>query len=154
MTDVAFVPATEGHIKECAENMRKQDRAEVMAAYGHSPLEALERAMKHGAIAALADGKVVAVYGISSRSPITRVGSPWMLTTNEVEKHRKLFLKHTKQQVNQWRREYTVMFNYVDARYTQAIRWLKWLGFTVYPAEPFGPYGAPFHRFHMVTEDV
>ena len=41
------------------------------------------------------------------------------------------------------------MFNYVDARHTDAIRWLKWLGFTLHPATPYGPFDLPFHKFTM-----
>lgn len=154
MTNVSFVPTTKEHILECVENIREQDKAEVFAAYGHSPTEALERGTLYGAETALADGRVVAIFGIHTRCPLTHVGSPWMLTTYEVEKHRKLFLKYTKKLVNHWHDTHRYMFNYVDAEYVEAIRWLKWLGFTIHPAEPFGPYRAPFHKFDMVNNNV
>ena len=48
-------------------------------------------------------------------------------------------------------KDYSLLINFVDARHGVAIRWLKWLGFKVFPAKPFGPDKLPFHRFEMRT---
>ena len=39
--------------------------------------------------------------------------------------------------------------NHVDVRNALAIRWLRWLGFTLDPAAPAGPFGFMFHHFWM-----
>ena len=54
--------------------------------------------------------------------------------------------------VDGWRQEFPYMFNYVDVRHKEAIRWLKWLGFTLNEPTPYGPFGLPFHKFHMGEE--
>ena len=51
-----------------------------------------------------------------------------------------------------WREQFPFMFNYVDARHTDAIRWLKWLGFEFDEAAPYGPFDLPFYRFTMGEE--
>jgi len=47
---------------------------------------------------------------------------------------------------------YSHLENWVDARNTKAINWLRWLGFTVHDPVPFGVAGLPFHRFDMRRE--
>ena len=47
---------------------------------------------------------------------------------------------------------YRLLQNHVDARNTEAVRWLGWLGFEMDPALPFGPDQLPFHRFHWEVE--
>ncbi len=49
--------------------------------------------------------------------------------------------------VARWLRTYRVLRNHVDARNSQAIRWLGWLGFTLKPAVPYGVARLPFHPF-------
>lgn len=154
MTKIEVVPTTPEHIRECVAHIRDKDRAEVWAASGRNPEDVLTSGLDHGAHTVFADGKVALIYGLQVSSPITKVGCPWMLTTTEVEKHKKLFLVLTRRMIQHWNKEHRLLFNYVDSRYTEAVRWLKWVGFTVHPAEPFGPFGVPFHRFDMVNEDV
>ena len=38
-----------------------------------------------------------------------------------------------------------VLINYTDARYTKALRWLRWLGFHMHEAVPYGVNGELFH---------
>jgi hypothetical protein len=51
--------------------------------------------------------------------------------------------------VERWRKRYGRMTNYVDARHTKAVRWIKWMGFEVLPAIPLGPQQALFHPFRL-----
>ena len=48
---------------------------------------------------------------------------------------------------------YTWLVNWVDDRNTCAIRWLKWMGFTIHEPEPYGVANLPFRRFDMKMRD-
>lgn len=99
------------------------------------------------------DGQVVAVFGDAVFSLLGSVGVPWMISTVHVQKHAKAFLKVCKPQVQQMLTRHHHLMNYVDARNTVAIRWLKWLGFKFEPAAPYGARRFPFHKFTLNRED-
>lgn len=74
---------------------------------------------------------------------------PWMVRTGNLARHKKILLRQSRLQVQQWRRQYPFLTNYVDARYGGAIRWLRWLGFDLGPEEMIGLNNAPFRRVTM-----
>ncbi len=150
-TRYEVVPATIGHARELAENMRWPDCEEVWAAAHLYPLQAtlLSLEASRDATTGLADGRVVCMFGVGPAAIISTTGIPWLLTTDGVERHARAFLKRNKAVVAAMRAKYPLLRNYVDERNTVAIKWLKWLGFEILPAEPFGVEGLPFHPFEM-----
>ena len=69
-----------------------------------------------------------------------------MLTTEKMKDHPRELLKWSKIFVESWQEEYPLLQNYVDARYAPALRWAKWLGFTIEDTFPFGPDAVPFYK--------
>ena len=58
------------------------------------------------------------------------------------------FHKHAKEHIDTFMDEYDVLFNYVDKRNTQAIKWIKSLGFTFTKlVDNFGYEQKPFYEF-------
>lgn len=150
----SFELVTEAHIQELAENMRPEEVDEVYASHGQSPLEAATRCVERSteAYTTLEDGRVMSITGCAPRSWMSGIGSPWLLTTNNMKKSPRHLLRHTSHFLNKWRNEYDVLINFVDARYEGSLRWAKWAGFTVHPAEPFGYLGLPFHMIEIRRE--
>ena len=99
------------------------------------------------------DGEVVAVFGDAIHSILGSVGVPWLISTIHVEKHARAFLKVCKPEVQGMLTRHRHLMNYVDARNTSAIRWLKWLGFDFGEAAPYGPKRLPFYPFTLNRED-
>lgn len=141
-----FVPAREHHMPLLASALRPADKAECEA-LGHTVGEVLadSLAISVEAWTALEDGAPIAMWGLTAPSFLGRVATPWLLTGEGVERHKKVFLRETRWWVHE---RALLMFphllNVVDARYTRALRWLKWLGFTVHEPAPFGVLGRPF----------
>lgn len=77
------------------------------------------------------------------------VGSPWLLGTPALDRHKKAFLRDTRRWLDEIREPYSLLFNYVDAEYTGAIRWLRWLGFAVHAPVRIGVQHKLFCRFEM-----
>lgn len=149
-TDVVIRPAVpEADGPALAALMRPADVAEVWAAAKMKPLEAVRHslAMSTEAWAGLADGELVCLWGVAPRSFLAGEGSPWLLGTPALERNARAFLSRCPQHLNAMFSVYNRLVNWVDARNTAAIRWLRWLGFTLHPAEPYGPFRLPFHRF-------
>ena len=74
-----------------------------------------------------------------------------MLGTDLIKKKQKIFLKRSKPWLEDIKKDYNYLENYVDARNTLSIKWLKWLGFKVEDPIPYGVNGEPFHKFTMET---
>lgn len=145
---IEVVPATIEHAR--AIRLRPGDAREI-AAMDLTPLAAFEQSMTRAlwANAYLIDGEVAALVGLSADSLLARIGAPWLLTGQPVDRHRKLFLQETRRGVARMRAEFPRLANVVHADYAEAIRWLRWLGFAIGPPQLRGPKGAPFRRFSI-----
>lgn len=150
-----FIPTTEEHIRELIYRIRYEDQMEIDAISGNRLgiviRESVERSDE--AWTAFDDEGIIAIFGVGRFSLLSDKACPWAVTTNLVEKHKKDFAKATKIALNYWLNKYEELENYVDARYTRAIRWLDWAGFTVYPAQPYGAFGQLFHKVTMRRPD-
>jgi hypothetical protein len=97
----------------------------------------------------MADGRVVCMFGVAPVNLLGDTGVPWLLGSDDIERHAVTFLRGSKRYIAEMSRDYRLLTNYVDARNTLSIRWLKWLRFDILAAEPYGPFGLPFHRFEL-----
>lgn len=136
-----------------AANVREADRREIWASHMMTPLEAMEYGLKHSefALTGLADGVPVCMWGGVRASLIMSVGVPWMVTARALEQGEvaAAFIRRCKKSLQRFLKRYDILVNYVDARNYRAIRWLKYMGFTLQDARPYGFYGLPFHKFEM-----
>ena len=146
-----IVPAKYYHAVHMYKNMAQRDRDECWAAGHRGPLQALNESLAASpdAKTGLYKDRVVCMYGVAEISILSNIGIPWLLGTDEIEEHSKYFLRQNRYYMNDIKKKYSYLFNFVDARNTVAIRWLKWLGFKVSEAQPFGPDEMPFHKFEM-----
>lgn len=147
--------ATDAAAAYVAENMRQADRDEIWAAGRLTPQEAIERSLevsRDTAGVGVVDGEPVCAFGIGQWSALALHGIPWLLGTDKLVQHAALFLRRSRQYMDVAKVEYKILENHVDARNTETLKWLGWLGFTVDPALPFGPDRLPFHRFHWEAE--
>jgi len=150
MTKYEIIPTITAHIEELAQTMCSEDIDECWAARHYTPLEALEQAVKisNDATTGLIDGVVACIFGVAPVSVAGGKGSPWMLTAPVLRKHGKTFLRGTRMWMEDQKYKWLSLENYVDARHTLAIRWLKWTGFDMDKPAPYGPDGMSFHKFH------
>jgi hypothetical protein len=142
---ITVVPATLAHAE--AIDLRPGDAREIEA-LGLTPHEALARSLARSiwANAYLVDGEVAAVMGVTLSNLVGGVAMPWLLTGRPVDRHRKAFLRLTRDRVGQMLAEHGMLVAQVHAQYREALRWLRWLGFELAPARPLGARGALFHQ--------
>ena len=100
------------------------------------------------------DERLVAIFGVVKLGPIlSPMAAPWLLGTPLLTHHTGDLVRLSRQYVAAWREHYPLLVNFVDARNTASIRYLKAVGFTLDEPAPFGHAGLPFHRFHMGLAD-
>lgn len=151
MIDV--VQALPEHGFYVASHARPADVLEMSAGYSLTPSAAIARGLRVSsqAWAGLVDGVPVAVAGLNRPSLLSSTGYPWMLGTSELERPgvAKAFLRVGGPILQTMLETCEHLENWVDARNTRAIRWLRWLGFTLHDPAPYGPQGLPFCHFEM-----
>lgn len=143
-----FKPVTEDAVQFIAENMRQADKDEVTAFSGSSDIDAILRHSIHKSVLAAAiyrDEKLLCIAGASCATMASTTGQPWMLGTDDLYREPRLFVIHGKRVIDEFKTRFTMLENYVDARNSKSIRWLRWLGFTIH--NPVRINGVFFHRF-------
>jgi hypothetical protein len=157
MTKYEIVPATFEHGIYLVNRLRQADIDEMWAAHHVTPRQGVLISLavsRDTSYTGLVDGKPICIYGVAQPSLMVDAGRPWMLGTDEIPKHSLKFLRENRKVVKEMQAQFPILFNYVDARHTDAIRWLAWLGFKLEAAAPYGPDRLPFHRFSMGEENV
>lgn len=117
--------------------LRRADVAEVRAASGLQPAEALERAFEVSDRAWSiedASGGIVGAFG-RARPPAGggfsfRAAAPWLLAADGLVAHRRSFLRGARGWLPALEDGVDVLFNVIDARNAEHLRWIDWLGFT------------------------
>lgn len=148
---VAVIPATREHIAYVAEHMRQSDIAEL-AACGKTPQAALSLGLiaSEECYAGLIYGEPVCIFGV--RLENWKWATPWLLGTDTIDRRRRIFMRESRHWFTEFAAKYGNLRNWVDARNTKSIAWLKWLGFEVGEPVPYGKYGLPFRPFKKERE--
>jgi len=129
--------------------MRALEVLEVWASDHMKPVEAVERSMTDSleSYTILYGDELVGMFGIAPESLLDNKASVWLLTTDKIHLMRTTFLRCSKAVIAHLRHPYPLLYNFVDARNEQCIRWLKWAGAEIYPPEAHGLENLPFHYF-------
>lgn len=155
--EVQVVAAELEHARALAPLMRAADVAELQA-LGLTPERALADALRTSevAFALVLGGEVAALFGLGPRvpAPFGEAACVWALSGAAVDRHRKAFLRASRAILEALLSHCALLWNWVDARYAGAVRWVRWLGFAVGPAQPFGPAGQLFHPISIRREAV
>ena len=135
-------------------DLRPLDRAEVEAASGETWADELRSAISISAfvLAAEDDDGLVALFGVKPVALLGDEGQPWVLGTSRMARHGRSLGLISRRYIAEVSQTFPLLANYVDARNTPSIRFLKWLGFAIAPARPFGVAGLPFHRFELRSD--
>lgn len=142
-------------LAEISANARKEDIDELWASNMITPNTALSFGYRTSTTFVLMAGDTpLCAFGITPYSALGSFGAPWMIGTNDLERHAVPFIRKCRRDLKGYFAEWNRLFNFVDARNTKAIRWLKWLGFTILPVESHGPFKMPFHPFIMEVKNV
>jgi hypothetical protein len=151
VANILVRPVEPGDAEELAPRLRQADLEEIAAASGRAPVEVLRvsAAMSTHSWAVEIDGELACLMGVTPVSIVSGIGCPWLLGSDAVPRHAGAFIKQTLVYIPLMLEAYPHLFNFVDARNTKAIRWLKRAGFNVMEPMPYGKSKMPFHPFEM-----
>jgi hypothetical protein len=133
-----------------AETMRPADRREYDAMMTDPPALGLDKLRRKSreAWAAYADGDLVAIYGLLTRTILSDEAHPWLVASGEVERPevRRAFARRSKAEAGRLLQGFEVYSNFCDVENEAVIRWLRWLGFT-FASETTPHNGVEFIQF-------
>ncbi|MBM3099131.1 hypothetical protein JRX38_14160 [Gluconobacter cerinus] len=131
-----------------ASRLRSADFREVVRIGEGHPEGVLRRCIERSDMAGIFydDDRPLCAFGIVG---CLDIGHPWLVGTPYLNHVPRSFLRETRYWVEEWKRNYRLLTNRVDADYTSAIRWLSWLGFEIGEPEPCGLNGAMFRTIEM-----
>jgi len=142
-------------VKYIAMNLRAQDFDELYLFNGVNPfdvvLESWVMSSKRWIVLNKND-VAVAVLGVRPLDMYSDIGIPWLIGTKGLEKMKKFFVKYSKMILEEMKKGFKILINFVDAKYLKAVKWLDWCGFIIDDPIPCGAFKLPFHRFYMECE--
>jgi len=152
--NIVIRPVEDADSVYLAQHLRMADVEELYAAYGLGPLEALEFsiASSKGTFVAEHRGRPALIFGVQDL-PEEGQGCIWMLGTDAINEFKLSFLRHSGEILHDLCAGFDLVMNYVDARNTASIRWLKAIGATfIVRHEQFGFSNKPFLEFVLCVE--
>ena len=152
--EIRVVPFRPLDLRTVARRMRRADRDEVWKASGMTPVEALSYSLRKSSAAwtVFIDGRAEAIFGVGAISILAGVGAPWLLGTDVIERHAAGFLRGSIEWRDQLLRHYPILRNLVDVDNRVSLRWLRWLGFSIF--DPISLRGHEFRPFELRSSDV
>jgi hypothetical protein len=143
-----------GDLTHIAAHMRADDVREIMSASGRDPRASLAEASKTDCYIVEADGSPVIACGKRTVNVAAGIYSVWMLGVEGTEKYLREYLRHSWPVFRLITEGCRYLYNYVHVRNTTAVRYLKFMGFTLLKPVPYGIKGDMFYPFIMELEDV
>jgi len=133
-------------------NMRQIDRLEAFYQTGKTGEDALR-------ITYLSGQQVLTIAGDNNQPMglcgVVHSGCIWMICTDELfnnKKYRIQLIRKGREWVDNLLKSYKILYNFVYAENTSAIKWLKSLGFTfIQYHEHYGIQGKPFYEFLRIA---
>ena len=149
-------PAVLADALELAPKMRIADREEIKASHGKTPLESLvipftyDRSRNYTIIGTASEG-VIGMFGVSpTKDP--EYGIAWLLSSEDLFKHTKQFIKECPYWVAKMSKGYTYVYNWVDRRNWKSLKWLQFLGFE--PKEEIKQFGGGKLPFLLMIKET
>lgn len=149
------VPATEGHARIIATQMRESDRCEIRAGWDQEPYEAMLAALANSSYARTAFHGLepLAMFGISHLSILGNSAQVWCFGTRAIDRHPLIFARASRQILPEIFARAPILTNWVDMGDAQALRWLAFLGAT-YVSQPTSRGGRHFEQFILAATEI
>lgn len=146
---VVIRDAEEADIASIVERMRRKDAEEVLAEGSASTHDAvaLSFAASTVRLTALRDGIPVAMFGLVPDALLGSKARVWLLGAEGLGGIKKTFVRMSRVVIAHFLERYPLLYNRVDCRYEETIRWLKACGAEFQAPSPVGPQQTPFQIF-------
>ena len=142
----ALVPATEAHALDLASHISDVSGTDCLM-LGNDPCRQSVDNLRTSvyAFAGLSNDRCFCLFGVIPDFLAADHGQPWLLTADEMPPARAAMARVSRQYIPYVSQRFTYLYGWVNAENQTSVKWLRWLGYTVYP-------GAPYRRFDWRAE--
>ena len=150
--------ATDADVAMLAQNMRAEDRREMIQWTGQDALWAAQISVRGSDVAYAGyaeDGALLCIFGAKRDNLMEHTAILWELSTEAVKTHKLTFLKNSKWIFERICREMSDVeqfHNYVSLEYRGAVKWIEYLGGSLGVNRRRGLCGGEFAEFWIFNE--
>ena len=149
MREKVFVrKSVKSDIQFLADHIRIEDKREIEA-LGCNAFKAFEYGHKAGSYTGLYHGVPMAMFGTYKQVLLSDNACIWMLGTRDIDNCSREMLTITRKYIDYELNNHKELFNYVDARYKKALKWLRVLGFSFSEPLKAGINGEIFYKISI-----
>lgn len=131
-------------------HLKQNDIDEICASNNLAPEEALKEGLKNSIFCCtVLDDNPIMMFGVVPETLLGKKGIVWMLSSSELIKIQRRFLRHSRHFIDMMLEFYPYLCNYVDERNKESIAWLKFCGAVIKEPIPYGVEGKLFHYFYF-----
>jgi hypothetical protein len=149
------VEANLNHVIELGQNLRLEDKREVVAKTGEINYKDV---ISNGWLKSdysrtvLVNGQVAFVWGVCSSPEDPKIGSPYMLSTPLIEQIPITIGRRCKPRIEEMIDKYSILFNYIDSRNKLHLNFIKHCGFEIINDKVFND--VKFYGFFKSKEKI
>lgn len=117
-------------VKKLSKNLRKEDIEEIKANSNSNPYHALYTGVLYSHLPFTImsdDDNPIMIMGVIPHGK--NLGMIWLLSSPEIKNISIPFLRNCRGVLDLYLKTFPVLYNYIDARNTVHLKWLRWLGF-------------------------
>jgi len=146
--------STKADVAYLKDHLRESDKQEIWASHNKTPEESLKIGLQKSIFCCTVENSnPIAMFGIVPENILGQEASVWMLATDDLKKIKRRFARNSKVFVHMMLEYYSYLYNFVDDRNKESIKWLKYLGAKFEEPRPYGKEGKPFRFFSFRRED-
>ncbi|MFA5217180.1 phage protein Gp13 family protein [Sulfuricurvum sp.] len=132
------------------DRLRQSDVDEVWASGHHAPYEALRKSFDESIFSlTIVNGNPIGMFGVAPVAMIGARGSVWFLASDDLEKIGRRFVKNSRHFIDMMLMFRPYLYNFVDDRNAQSIKWLRICGAIIEDPQPYGKDGLLFRYFYF-----
>lgn len=133
------------------DRLKLEDIQEVWASHHTTPEEALRFSINNSALSMTTTKNDIPVmmFGVTADDWMGDTGMIWFMSAELDRQTKLLFLRNSKKFIDLMLSFYPYLYNYVDIRNQESIKWLQFCGATIGEPEKYGADQRPFRRFHF-----
>ena len=117
-------------VKKLSKNLRKEDIEEIKANSNSNPYHALYTGVLYSHLPFTImsdDDNPIMIMGVIPHGK--NLGMIWLLSSPQIKNISIPFLRNCRGVLDLYLKTFPVLYNYIDARNTVHLKWLRWLGF-------------------------
>lgn len=144
--------STPSDVITIGDKMRKSDRQEIWKSHHQQPREAVMTGFRESVTSytATIHGEPILMTGIVPTYFLGSSAVIWMLATDQINEIPVKFVRQSRIIIGKFLEQYPHLYNYVDMKNTESIKWLKWCGAEFGPIINYGIEQKPFRYFQFL----